>query len=40
MVKAKQPVVIDKDNMAAYKGKTGVLKVMYGNKVLKSNYYD
>ena len=35
MVKAKQPVIIDKDNKASYKGKEGVLKVMYGNKVLK-----
>ncbi len=35
MVKAKQPVIIDKENMAAYKGKTGILKIMYGNKVLK-----
>ena len=35
MKKTKEPVVIDKDNMAAYKGKTGVLKIMYQNKVLK-----
>ena len=35
MKKVKDPVIIDKDNMASYKGKEGVLKVMYGNKVLK-----
>jgi hypothetical protein len=35
MKKVKQPVTICKENMAEYKGKEGVLKIMYQNKVLK-----
>lgn len=34
-MKKKNQVVIDKSNMLDYKGKEGVLTIMYGNKVLK-----
>lgn len=34
-MKKTEAVVIDKSNMLAFKGKEGVLTVMYQNKVLK-----
>ena len=34
-MKKTEGVIIDKSNMAEYKGKTGVLTIMYQNKVLK-----